>query len=845
MERTLEGRTHGKRRISDSYYLKAFIYGLAVSFIFFIPFIVFDNGYFLFYGDFNVQQVPFYQMCHDAIRSGNIFWSWTTDLGANFIGSYSFYLLGSPFFWLTLPFPSDAVPYLMGPLLILKFGCASLTGFIYLKRYAKNRKTALIGGMLYAFSGFSIYNIFFNHFHEAIVIFPLLLFALDEFMYTRRRGVFALMVFASCFMNYYFFVGQAVFCFVYWAVRCITRSWRMSVKDFLWLLFESVLRLAMSALLLIPSCLAVLRAPRVDNPTQGWNALLYNIPQRYLHILECFFFPPDIPARPNFTPDSESKWASLGAWLPLFSMTGVIAFLQRRKKHWLKVLLGVLFLMAMVPFLNSAFQAFNANYYARWFYTLTLMMSLSTVLSLDLDQINWKRALIWTTAITLGICLPIGLFPKTVNSGGETTTTIGLEAYPTRFWAYVAISLLSLLLLGLILVLRKRRPQVFHRAALCSVALVSVVYSAYFIALGKTQSDDTHKKIIPYALNGGEDITLTDLQDVRSDFYKSMDNQAMYWQIPSIQAFHSIVPGSIMEFYPTIGVTRDVGSRPDIQYYGLRGLTSCKYLFDDIQDSNYFSDLDSEPQMPGWKLIDTQNGFDIWENQYYIPMGFSYDYYVTRSEYNNALQENRHLLLLKAIVIEDSEVHKYQDILSPLLESNPYPEYSEQAYLEDCLDRQAMSCSFFARDNRGFSATFTSDQDRLVFFSVPYESGWSATVNGQPAEIEKVNVGFMAVRVPAGTSTIRFDYYTPGLTAGICVTAGSFALFFGYVWGMNAWEKRRARALGLTRLPVHNGILDDYTGLPLSAVKRGPRRVAGSHRPGARMRIKKGKTKPK
>ena len=27
-----------------------------------------------------------------------------------------------------------------------------------------------------------------------------------------------------------------------------------------------------------------------------------------------------------------------------------------------------------------------------------------------------------------------------------------------------------------------------------------------------------------------------------------------------------------MEFYPTIGVTRDVGSRPDVKYYGLRAL---------------------------------------------------------------------------------------------------------------------------------------------------------------------------------------------------------------------------------------------------------------------------------
>ena len=90
---------------ASSNYWRAFLYGIGISLVFFLPFIIWDNGYFLFYGDFNVQQVPFYQMCHDAIRSGNIGWSWTTDLGANFIGSYTFYLLGSPFFWLTLPFP--------------------------------------------------------------------------------------------------------------------------------------------------------------------------------------------------------------------------------------------------------------------------------------------------------------------------------------------------------------------------------------------------------------------------------------------------------------------------------------------------------------------------------------------------------------------------------------------------------------------------------------------------------------------------------------------------------------------------------------------------------------------
>ena len=117
-----DGRIQQKPR--GNYFLFSFLFGLALAFI------IFDQGYFLFFGDFNVQQVPFYRIAHDAIRSGNIGWNHLTDLGVNFIGSYSFYLLGSPFFWLTIPFPGEWLQYLMGPLFILKFGCASPAIFI-------------------------------------------------------------------------------------------------------------------------------------------------------------------------------------------------------------------------------------------------------------------------------------------------------------------------------------------------------------------------------------------------------------------------------------------------------------------------------------------------------------------------------------------------------------------------------------------------------------------------------------------------------------------------------------------------------------------------------------------
>lgn len=779
--------TQQKQSWRDNYFLKAFFLGLGLSFLIFLPFILIDGGRFLFYGDFNVQQVPFYRLAHDAVRSGNLGWNYLTDLGANFIGSYSFYLLGSPFFWLTIPFPSEWVQFLMGPLLILKFACATLTGYIYIHRYTKSRDSALIGAVLYAFSGFSIYNIFFNHFHEAIVFFPLMLAALDEYMENRRRGLFALTVFACCLVNYYFFVGQVTFCLIYFFLRLICGSWKISFKDFLLLALEAVLGVGLSCILLAPSVLAVLQNNRVNNMVNGWNAVLYNRNQRYLHILECFFFPPDHPARPNFTPDSESKWSSLGAWLPLFGMTGVIGWLQLRRKHWLKKMLWILFAMALVPFLNSAFQMMNSAFYARWYYILTLMMALATVMALENERVDWRRSILWTFVITVSIGAVVGFMPVKETVDEEEVWTFGLEEYPTRFWTYVAIALICIALMVYLLQFCRSSRRAFKRAAMGSLSAVVVLYSIFFIAVGKTQADYTWDHIIPYELNGGANIPLSDLQTCRSDFYESMDNAAMFWQIPSIQAFHSVVPGSVMEFYDSIGVQRDVGSRPKVSHYPIRSLLSVHWLFDDDHDTDYFAGEDlGEPSMPGWAYYGNANGYDIWENQCYIPMGFTYDYYQTRAQYEERSQGSdtaagtRELSMLRAVVVEDEDLAAVQELMEPLDSENQ--SFTEETYFTDCAARAEHCCSQFSYSTTGFSAQISVPGNRLVFFSVPWEPGWSAKVNGQDAEIIRANVGFMAVTVPKGEDVqIEFVYRTPGLGPGILITILSLMGLVGYL----------------------------------------------------------------
>ena len=790
-------------------YLRVFLIALGTAAVIFLPFVLIDQGYFIYYGDFNVQQIPFYQMTHDAIREGNIFWSPTTDLGANFIGSYSFYNLGSPFFWLTLPFPSEVVPYLMAPLLALKTAVAALTSYAYIARFVRNKDYAVIGALLYAFSGFTTYNVFFNHFHEAIAFFPLLLIGLEEFMQNGKRGVFCLAVFLNCFVNYFFFAGEVIFVILYWFLRLPSKDWSINLKKFFWLLFEAVLGVALSAVLLLPSVLVVLSNPRTDQHFTGFSALFYGWVQRYGLIIESFFFPPDIPARPNFFPESEAKWGSVAAWLPLFSMCGVFTFMSYHRGHWLKRILGTLFIMALVPLFNSAFFLFNSSYYARWFYMLVLMMALATAISMEQNLKNYSTGIKITAGFTAAIALLIGFLPASVEKGEEQT--YGLMKYPDRFWVYVAIAVVSLVLLGLIVHGFRKNPKRFCRTATATVVAISVIYSVYLLSLGKTNLADSRDFIIPYSLNGGEDITIPREDNYRIDVLDGknlgMDNQAMFWQIPTIQAFHSIVPASIMEFYPEVGVTRDVGSRPEKRYYDLRCFLSVKYLFNRQEmgpdDEDYYH----------YDLRNQENGYYVYENRNYIPMGFTYDSYITWEEFTNRSDAAQQRLLLATMVLEEDGVARNQDILARYNASSPLS-MSDAGLEAYCAARAKTTCKTFDYDNRGFTATINLDKENLVFFSVPWEEGWTASVNGKPVQIEKANIGFMAVRCPAGENiTIRFDYMTPGLIPGLAVTGGAVVVFLLYFFGMGVLDRRKRRRL----LELEGEETDDYlSDLPVN-----------------------------
>lgn len=753
-----------------------------------------NGGIFTYYGDYNCQQIAFYMHAHELVTSGQIGWDWNTDLGVNFIGSYSFYLLFSPFFWLTLPFDTATVPYLMAPLFVLKFMTCAFTAYFYVSRFVKDKRFAVVGGLLYAFSGYCIYNVFFNHFLDVVAFFPLILIGLEMLITEDKHGPFAVAVALNAIVNYWFFIGEVVFTILYFFIRITDKNISHKFRCFIFVTIESVLGLLVSSVVVIPSVLAILGNPRTgfDNILDGWRLWLYSSDQRIPAIIASFFMPPDMPSKQNMFTNHGAQWASMAGWLPLFGMSGVIAYVRCVKNDWLKKIIIACCIFAAVPVLNSLFILFNNSYYARWYYMFVLMLILATVKALESSYEEEESAIDLRKGIVPSVFVICGLiiilqFTPTVKSDGSLE--FGLLYNNTWFLLTECFAAGCALLTILLWFLQKKKY--YKNLLVFTTAFVCAAYGFAYINLGYTFAGD-HYEIINDAVGLSEEMELPEESDafVRADFYECFENMGLYWNIPSIRCFHSIVPASVMEFYPSVNVKRDVSSKPDYSYYELRSFLSVKYLYSDSRETMRDSEL-----CTGFKYHSTQNGYYIYENENYIPMGFTFDSYITEEQYYNIDSSQRSKILLSSIVLNESQAKLYGQYLKHDL--SPYFPIDYEDFCSIAKERSSSASYSFSYDSSGFTSKIFLSKDNLVFFSVPYDDGWTAYVNGKETIIEKVDVGFMAVFAESGFNEIVFVYETPGLKVGAVISIISTIGLIAYIVWFHINQKRKADDLAL------------------------------------------------
>ena len=764
--------------------------------VLFLPFYLIDGGFFHYAGDFNSQQISFYRYMNGFIKGGgypdgmasaarNTF-SWATDLGSGAMNAYSFYLYGSPFFWLSLIFPQNWLPYLMVPLLILKFAVAGGGAYRYLCRYVRRTDYAMLGACLYAFSGFSVYNVFFNHFVDVVALFPWMLWALDETLYEQEEhyGLFAFWVGVNLLNNYFFFIGQVIFLVIYFICKLTTRDFPMNIRLFARLAFESLLGAALGFVLLWPAVLSLLQNPRTIDLSSGWGFLTYSKVQQYLAILLSWLLPPDSPYITSIWSEGIIKWTSMSAYLPLCSLAGAMAYWRARQGDSKKRIVAVCAVFALVPVLNSAFYALNSSYYARWYYMPVLILCAMTACGLESPDITADeldapaRGIGWLMLATLAFAV------VPVQDSSTKEWSLGVLQNPGQYFVVLGFGLGGLVLYHFIC-RRWRGSRAFARRMTAVVLAFACLFSMVHIGIGKFGQWHTDSDLVEQytsALQLKDDLPEGDW---RVDTYEIHDNLGLWLDKSCLQYFGSTAAPSILSFYPALGVKRDVRSEPEISNYALRGLLSVKYLITTPEKQEDFLAAADE----GWDYYDTRDGFMLYENENYVPMGFTYDYYITEEEYEATVKNTRSNLLMRALVLSEEDAAVYGKYLKKLPEEKRNDLWYD-TYVSDCADRRASACRVFQMTNSGFHAEIDLGKEDLVFFSVPYDDGFTAYVNGQKTDILRVDEGLMAVLAPAGESTIDFVYQADGFSLASKVSLAGLAVFVVYA-GYFVWKKKK------------------------------------------------------
>ena len=748
-------------------------YGASVFFLSFVcffiavmPVMINGGGLFTFYSDYNTQNLEFMSNIHYALRNGGLGWDWYTDLGSAHLESYCYYGLGSPFFWVMMLLPQKLLLPAMPIMLALKSASAALFAYLYIKRFSCSKEAAAVGGILYAFSGFSLYNILFYHFHDAIALFPLLLLAVEMAVKDSKKGLFAIITALCACVNFYFFFGQVIFVLIYIAIRATDKSFSLNLKKFGFLAIEAVIGILMAGVILFPGFIAVYSSGRAGETIALSDMWLYDGVGFYFRYLQQLIMTPDPCLISNLIETPKYKFGSLAMYLPVFSAVFAIAYIRRNKRSWETKLIALSLVISLVPVLNSVFSLFNAYYYARWLYMPILVMCLITSKVIDSPDNHPIKSSYVAVAVVFAV-YAIYMF--------LTLSRLDVQLAVAQF-ASTAVMYIMLA----IVVFKLKRDGQYALNCISFATVGAIILSCSFV--WSSLSLEMHRELI---VNNYKPQTMDKYRSEnfeRVELIDAYSNYNMFWHLPSSKSYISLCSNSIAELYEVLGEEYTVGGSYDSSAYPLRGLFSIRYVIDDVPPTD-ISLSDKTGELTGFMGC-TYNGtagdFYIYENRHFVPMGFTYDSYCTYEDLEmiNGI-ELRSMLLLEVVLLTDEQAEAYAGNMHRFDISQL--EYSTDRYYELCKERAAQSCDSFEASSDGFSAHITLDEQKLVFFSVPYDDGFTAYVNGAKVGIEKVSGGLMAIPCQAGDNEIEVVYRSQSFVTGLAISASGFVLYILYL----------------------------------------------------------------
>ena len=781
------------------------------------------------------QYIMNYTSIVNHLRAGDFFlWDFSNGLGINMFN----FNLFDPFLMLLYAFgvlkgPAHMLIFI-NIIQILKILAAGLAFYWFLSQFPFSHQARLVASYVYGLNGFLLVWGQHYQFGTAVVYLPLLLMFCEKFIQKKKgRGFFPIMVFLCGIYSVYFTYMCLAATGLYLLVRVLMVENLTPVdrlKKFFTGCLEMILGAGMSLVVFLPMAEVLLHvSSRLDSDGKG---LLDSIRQWftpyslkfYQSLLKRMFSSNlqngyGLAKGPqqyimNYYEDPVMFCSTLAVFLNVqFLAVLRKSDMKKRAKRILYITSAVLILAVALPIGGTAFNYFTLPT-QRYTFVLMPVFLLLMAWMWDYMRKGGRLNLVLILLIT-------ALMGWAYWCGYDQA---GFSEYKRNILILTVTGVIMAVCLGALVFLTKKQIRSVVMAVMGLALIVNVIsegtvnYQAR-VTMKKTdtlpeemaQKTEEYKtmkkskdKNVKYRAEMEKpqdffrEMYRTDLQDCLTyleqndlEFYRvekdyisgtvAMDSSAQGYR--GISTYNSVMNGYVKEFVETC--------YPELFFADHNHYTFWNHVDDNwlaaFLGIRYILSGNGNPDGTSWKLQDQVGSLFIHENTLDAETAHFYSTAISEDSLKElCTEENREELLGEAIALEDGEA----------IESAEEIAARKTSQQEKAEENSSVTLNAPEKDSL-ITGSIHAETDGYALFMIPYENGWSLTVDGEETELVRGDIGFLACKVASGDHDIVLKFTAPGLYVGAAGSVIFWILFAGsriiIVYRKKSYEKRQGQ----------------------------------------------------
>ena len=734
--------------------------------------------------DMQWQYSSFLSWFHEVLV-GNADWkySFVGGLGDNTMGLISYYL-SSPLNLILFFFNNENMTWGVLILVLLKSGCMAASMQWYLWKKRKDFYSILFGCM-YALSSYVICyqpNIMWM---DALILLPIIVYGIEELINNVRGKIYGITLGLAIFSNYYMGYMLCIFSVIYFLVYLfIYRNKKLSVKICIQKMFTfaiySILAGGITAVLILPT-IYNLRHSGNKHMLNIRNLIsverMYDIRGSLLYLLAGTF---------DFKQGIVGEYPLI--YCGIFSAVLIILLfvargISRREKVFYGALLTVMSICCLLkgPYLifHGCYEPFGSPW--RYSFLLCFVILVAAYRGLaELKRDNLKG--IWITSIVfvlylIWMYLGYGQIKKIVCNFMIVFALSGLYLYKRNNTIKVVgiiTSMIAVVVCGAELIYN-------------SVVVHQVQYTGrYESASDYSERNEKMSNLIAQIEQREADTSIYRVET--NNKAERNQNDGYLFNLNTLEMYSSTEKRETWDIFGNMGwdIPGIFVLYDDNATNFSRNLVGLKYVFD------------SENREDIYDIIDQTEEIILYENKNAMPLGFLVDDSALRivSPKENDFFQFQNELFKSLVGAPDKDIYsltnkdvkqEYVEIKDRIVEHSKGEYTDGKAVYEEniellnvVLNRCAEYTLLVERKSDGkIEAKFNNPEKKEVYacFTMPYESGWKAKVDGESVNTISGMGGFLLVPISTGEHAVELEYHIPYLNMGILLSFVSIILF--------------------------------------------------------------------